>query len=605
MVEVTGRVVNDLVHLLAELLENATSFSSPQTKVRVTGHALPDGRVLIEIHDTGIGLSPEDLADINERLASPPTVDVSVSRRMGLFVVGRLSLRHGIRIQLRPSDSGGTTALVMLPVDVTQGGAKPQPGAGNRGQQPGGAPAACSGRTRPGHGRRRYGPGRRCTAAATAARCPVPRRVRPSTPVPVWARRAAVRPAPAPRRVPARSARARAGRTSRSPAARAVRSSRSSPSNSSGPRLPRSVRRPRSRWARPTVPRPTCRAVTRTWSPRRSSSARTSTRCRRRTAARRPRTCRRPRRPRTCRRLPRCRRLRRCRSTAARSRSSRASSPAATSSSALRRRRLLSTRRHLSTRRRRRPRRPLRRPRRARGTPRATPRAPVAGTSSVPRPRRPTGSRCAGRQRADGAAPGPEPRGRVQPDLRLPRVGLVPHRSCGAHAAGARREWPGRGAAERQRPERRRRPPCRRSARSSPLRSSSTTSSSSGPAPSTRRRPRTRHSPRSRRSPRGAIRRRGGPRRTTRCGSAPTRCASPPPHGVTPSGLPRRVPKANLVPGAGAPQQAPQGGPQISRAPDDVRGRLTNLRRGIQQGRQAGTGTTDGRGFGTTHQQER
>ncbi|WP_406347954.1 nitrate- and nitrite sensing domain-containing protein [Streptomyces sp. NBC_00144] len=122
--EVAGRVVNDLVHLLAELLENATSFSSPQTKVRVTGHALPDGRVLVEIHDTGIGLSPEDLAAINERLASPPTVDVSVSRRMGLFVVGRLSLRHGIRIQLRPSDSGGTTALVMLPVDVAQGGKK-------------------------------------------------------------------------------------------------------------------------------------------------------------------------------------------------------------------------------------------------------------------------------------------------------------------------------------------------------------------------------------------------------------------------------------------------------------------------------------------------
>ncbi|MET9761680.1 nitrate- and nitrite sensing domain-containing protein [Streptomyces sp. NPDC006372] len=140
--EVAGRVVNDLVHLLAELLENATSFSSPQTKVKVTGHALPDGRVLIEIHDTGIGLSPEDLAAINERLASPPTVDVSVSRRMGLFVVGRLSQRHGIRIQLRPSDSGGTTALVMLPVDVAQGGKKPQPK--QPGQPPlgGGGPAA-------------------------------------------------------------------------------------------------------------------------------------------------------------------------------------------------------------------------------------------------------------------------------------------------------------------------------------------------------------------------------------------------------------------------------------------------------------------------------
>ncbi|MEU7132579.1 nitrate- and nitrite sensing domain-containing protein [Streptomyces sp. NPDC046261] len=145
--EVAGRVVNDLVHLLAELLENATSFSSPQTKVKVTGHALPDGRVLVEIHDTGIGLSPDDLAAINERLASPPTVDVSVSRRMGLFVVGRLSLRHGIRIQLRPSDSGGTTALVMLPVDVAQGHKKPAPGAGGPGA-PGGGPAGNSGQPR-------------------------------------------------------------------------------------------------------------------------------------------------------------------------------------------------------------------------------------------------------------------------------------------------------------------------------------------------------------------------------------------------------------------------------------------------------------------------
>ncbi|GHA44192.1 histidine kinase [Streptomyces tauricus] len=140
--EVAGRVVNDLVHLLAELLENATSFSSPQTKVKVTGHALPDGRVLIEIHDTGIGLSPEDLAAINERLASPPTVDVSVSRRMGLFVVGRLSQRHGIRIQLRPSDSGGTTALVMLPVDVAQGGKKVPGNKQGQGAPAVGGPAA-------------------------------------------------------------------------------------------------------------------------------------------------------------------------------------------------------------------------------------------------------------------------------------------------------------------------------------------------------------------------------------------------------------------------------------------------------------------------------
>jgi hypothetical protein len=115
--------VTDLVHLLAELLENATTFSSPQTKVRVTATRLPDGRVMIEIHDKGIGLTAEDFADINHKLANPPTVDAAISQHMGLFVVGRLSDRHGIRVQLRPSgEQAGTTSLVMLPDNITHGG---------------------------------------------------------------------------------------------------------------------------------------------------------------------------------------------------------------------------------------------------------------------------------------------------------------------------------------------------------------------------------------------------------------------------------------------------------------------------------------------------
>ncbi|MGW6491935.1 ATP-binding protein [Streptomyces sp. NPDC055056] len=120
--QISGRAVNDLVALLTELVENATSYSPPDTTVRVAGNALPDGRLLIEIHDAGIGLSAEDLAEINAQLASPLTVDLSVSPRMGLFVVGRLSQRQGIRIQLRPSDSGGTTALIMLPVGAIHDG---------------------------------------------------------------------------------------------------------------------------------------------------------------------------------------------------------------------------------------------------------------------------------------------------------------------------------------------------------------------------------------------------------------------------------------------------------------------------------------------------
>ncbi|MGW2421796.1 nitrate- and nitrite sensing domain-containing protein [Streptomyces sp. NPDC001709] len=126
--EIHGRAVTDLVHLLAELLENATTFSSPQTKVRVTATRLPDGRIMIEIHDKGIGLTAEDFADINHKLANPPTVDAAISQRMGLFVVGRLSDRHGIRVQLRPSgEQAGTTSLVMLPDAITHGGGGESP----------------------------------------------------------------------------------------------------------------------------------------------------------------------------------------------------------------------------------------------------------------------------------------------------------------------------------------------------------------------------------------------------------------------------------------------------------------------------------------------
>ncbi|MFH8365380.1 nitrate- and nitrite sensing domain-containing protein [Streptomyces sp. NPDC018031] len=121
--EIHGQAVTDLVHLLSELLENATAFSSPHTKVKVAATRLPDGRVMIEIHDKGIGLTAEDFADINHKLANPPTVDAAISQRMGLFVVGRLADRHGIRVQLRPSgEQAGTTSLVMLPDAITHGG---------------------------------------------------------------------------------------------------------------------------------------------------------------------------------------------------------------------------------------------------------------------------------------------------------------------------------------------------------------------------------------------------------------------------------------------------------------------------------------------------
>jgi hypothetical protein len=117
-IAVRGQAVNDVVHLLAELAENATSFSAADTPVAVAGHLLNSGGVLLDITDRGVGMGAEEMAHANWRLDNPPVVDVAVSRRMGLFVVARLAARHGIRVRLRPAPHGGLTALVWLPDEV-------------------------------------------------------------------------------------------------------------------------------------------------------------------------------------------------------------------------------------------------------------------------------------------------------------------------------------------------------------------------------------------------------------------------------------------------------------------------------------------------------
>ena len=114
-VVVRGQVVSDVVHLTAELVENATSFSAAETPVTIAGHLLSSGGALLEITDQGVGMEAEEMAHANWRLDNPPVVDVAVSRRMGLFVVARLAARHGIRIRLRPAETGGLAALVWLP----------------------------------------------------------------------------------------------------------------------------------------------------------------------------------------------------------------------------------------------------------------------------------------------------------------------------------------------------------------------------------------------------------------------------------------------------------------------------------------------------------
>jgi signal transduction histidine kinase len=111
---VAGRAVGDIIHLLAELIENATSFSPPHTRVHVGGEKVAHG-FAVEVEDRGLGMTPAALADSNQRLADPPDFDPANSAQLGLFVVARLAARHGVKVQLRSSPYGGITAVALLP----------------------------------------------------------------------------------------------------------------------------------------------------------------------------------------------------------------------------------------------------------------------------------------------------------------------------------------------------------------------------------------------------------------------------------------------------------------------------------------------------------
>ncbi|MFE0605973.1 nitrate- and nitrite sensing domain-containing protein [Streptomyces sp. NPDC058892] len=111
---IVGPAVADVTHLVAELLENATVFSPPHTAVQVHGERVANGFTL-EIHDRGLGMTPEALLDANLRLAETPEFELSDTDRLGLFVVSRLAQRHSVKVVLQPSPYGGTTAVVFLP----------------------------------------------------------------------------------------------------------------------------------------------------------------------------------------------------------------------------------------------------------------------------------------------------------------------------------------------------------------------------------------------------------------------------------------------------------------------------------------------------------
>lgn len=121
-VEVVGYAAGDLVRLVAELLDNATTFSPPRTQVVVGGRPRPGGGVLVDVIDLGVGMSEEDLAQANRRIAlaaSEDSGELPVSRQLGLYVVGRLAGRHGIEVSLR-EQGDGLRAVVALPAELVR-----------------------------------------------------------------------------------------------------------------------------------------------------------------------------------------------------------------------------------------------------------------------------------------------------------------------------------------------------------------------------------------------------------------------------------------------------------------------------------------------------
>jgi signal transduction histidine kinase len=111
---ISASAVTDMIHLLAELIENATLFSPSTTRVEVRAERVANG-FAIEVEDRGLGIPADQLIQVNERLASPPDFDLADADRLGLFVAGRLASRHAVHVALTPSAYRGTKAVVVLP----------------------------------------------------------------------------------------------------------------------------------------------------------------------------------------------------------------------------------------------------------------------------------------------------------------------------------------------------------------------------------------------------------------------------------------------------------------------------------------------------------
>ncbi|MEU9003682.1 nitrate- and nitrite sensing domain-containing protein [Streptomyces sp. NPDC048551] len=121
-IQIAGHAADDISHVLAELLENATTFSPPEVKVKVTGRLHDSGDVVLSVLDEGIGVTGDRLAALNLRLSTPEAYDEEPEAEhglgLGLYVAGRLAGRHGVTAELRAPRHGGTEALVVVPASL-------------------------------------------------------------------------------------------------------------------------------------------------------------------------------------------------------------------------------------------------------------------------------------------------------------------------------------------------------------------------------------------------------------------------------------------------------------------------------------------------------
>ncbi|HEY6795431.1 MAG TPA: ATP-binding protein, partial [Kineosporiaceae bacterium] len=171
-VSVSGPIAGGLVHLLAELLDNAAMYSPPTSPILLSGTLTPDGGLHLEITDSGVGIPASELADLNARLATPGSIDTQVPSRMGLYVVARLAQRGSFSVRLSPrANAAGTVAEVDVPAAMVVGAGRPgQPGQSGPGG-PGSGQGGPGGTPRPDIPRV---PGQPLTGSPDSGRTPAP-----------------------------------------------------------------------------------------------------------------------------------------------------------------------------------------------------------------------------------------------------------------------------------------------------------------------------------------------------------------------------------------------------------------------------------------------